>query len=93
MQLRVRHFAALRKAAGVELETVALDGGDLRALYRQLQQRHGWSFAESAVRVAVNDAQLNEIADYLMSLNPAVAAPTVPAPVSTPAPAPATQPK
>ena len=56
MQLRVRHFAALRKAAGVELETVALDGGDLRALYRHLQQRHGWSFAESAVRVAVNDA-------------------------------------
>lgn len=43
--------------------------------------------------VAVNDAQLNEIADYLMSLNPAVAAPTVPAPVSTPAPAPASQPK
>lgn len=56
MQVRVRHFAALRKAAGVELETVALDGGDLRALYRHLQQRHGWSFGENAVRVAVNDA-------------------------------------
>ena len=36
--------------------------------------------------VAINDAQLNEIADYLMSLNPATTAPP-------PAPAPAAQPK
>ncbi len=56
MQVRVRHFAALRKAAGVEQETVMLGSADLGALYRSLQQRHGWSFGESAVRVAVNDA-------------------------------------
>lgn len=56
MQVRVRHFAALRKAAGVEHETVTLEAGDLHALYRSLQLRHGWSFGESAVRVAVNDA-------------------------------------
>jgi len=43
--------------------------------------------------VAVNEAQLNEIADYLMSLNPAAAAPTAPVAVPTPAPAPAVQPK
>lgn len=56
MQVRVRHFAALRKAAGVEQETVTLDAGGLPELYRSLQQRHGWRFAPAAVRVAVNDA-------------------------------------
>lgn len=40
--------------------------------------------------IAINDAQLNEIADYLMSLNPATAAP---APAAAPSPAPAAQPK
>ncbi|MBK8066613.1 MAG: MoaD/ThiS family protein [Rhodanobacteraceae bacterium] len=56
MRVRVRHFAALRTAAGVDQETFEVDDGDLAALYRSLQQRHGWSFTESAVRVAVNDA-------------------------------------
>jgi len=42
--------------------------------------------------VAVNDAQLNEIADYLMSLNPD-ATPVVAPPPPSPAPAPAAQPK
>ena len=39
--------------------------------------------------LAVNDAQLNEIVDYLLSLNPASAAPAPAAAPATPAPAPA----
>ncbi len=56
MRLRVRYFAALRAAAGIDQEAVEFAGGDPAALYVWLRQRHGFGFAPAALRVAVNDA-------------------------------------
>ena len=56
MSVRVLYFASLRDAAGVDQETVAGDVGDLRALYANLQQRHGFALPVERVRVAVDGA-------------------------------------
>lgn len=51
----VLYFASLRDAAGVEREIVEHDG-DLRALYLQLQTKHGFALPLERLRVAMNGA-------------------------------------
>ncbi|KRG68088.1 molybdopterin converting factor subunit 1 [Pseudoxanthomonas dokdonensis] len=55
IEVKVRYFASLRDAAGTEQETVQTDAGDLAGLYRQLQSRHGFSWPQAHLRVAVAD--------------------------------------
>lgn len=50
----VLYFASLRDAAGMASEVVQTDAADLRALYAQLQSRHGFSLATDRLRVAVD---------------------------------------
>jgi molybdopterin synthase sulfur carrier subunit len=51
----VLYFASLRDAAGVERDIVEHDG-DLRALYLELQARHGFPLPLERLRVAMNGA-------------------------------------
>ena len=50
----VLYFASLRDAAGSDRETIASDAADLRALYAQLRERHGFVLAADRLRVAVD---------------------------------------
>ncbi|MDQ3229763.1 MAG: MoaD/ThiS family protein [Pseudomonadota bacterium] len=50
----VLYFASLRDAADVSSEVVETDAGDLRALYGELQSRHGFPLAVERLRVAVD---------------------------------------
>ncbi|MDB6163167.1 MAG: moaD [Xanthomonadaceae bacterium] len=50
----VLYFASLRDAAGVDTEVVDTKAADLAALYRELQQRHGFAIAMEHLRVAVD---------------------------------------
>lgn len=52
----VLYFASLRDAAGIAEETVHSDAVDLRALYTELQARHGLTMPIARLRVAVDDA-------------------------------------
>jgi molybdopterin synthase sulfur carrier subunit len=52
----VLYFASLRDAAGVASETVETHATDLRALYGELRQRHGFAFSSEQLRVAVDGA-------------------------------------
>ena len=52
----VLYFAGLRDAAGIDSETVASNAVDLRGLYRDLQQQHGFAFPVEQLRVAVDGA-------------------------------------
>ena len=52
----VLYFASLRDAAGRSSEVVDTDAGDLRALYDELQLRHGFGLASDRLRVAVDGA-------------------------------------
>ncbi len=54
-QATVLYFAALRDAAGVGSECVAV-GGDLGSLYEGLRARHGFRFPRTQLRVAVDGA-------------------------------------
>lgn len=54
MRIAVLYFAGMRAIAGIEREQIETDCADLDALYAQLSVRHGWSFAQTALRVAVN---------------------------------------
>jgi molybdopterin synthase sulfur carrier subunit len=56
MSVHVLYFASLRDAAGVDRETAAGDVEDLRALYVDLQRRHGFALPVERVRVAVDGA-------------------------------------
>ncbi len=55
MRISVLYFAGLRAAAGVASEELQSDAASLTALYEELRARHGWSFAQTSLRVAVND--------------------------------------
>ncbi len=50
------YFASLRDATGVESERIDCDAFDLAGLYAQLQTRHGFTFAQRQLRVAVDGA-------------------------------------
>nr|WP_219339758.1 MoaD/ThiS family protein [Luteimonas salinisoli] len=50
------YFASLRDAAGTAQESLDTAAGDLRALYDELQARHGFALPASRLRVAVDGA-------------------------------------
>ena len=50
----VLYFASMRDVAGVSSEMVETDAGDLRALYGELQSRHGFPLGVDRLRVAVD---------------------------------------
>ena len=52
----VLYFASLRDAAGMASEPVDTAALDLRALYAELQVRHGFTLAVDRLRVAVDGA-------------------------------------
>ncbi len=52
----VLYFASLRDAVGRYSEVVETDAADLRALYNELQLRHGFGLGSNGLRVAVDGA-------------------------------------
>lgn len=50
----VLYFASLRDAAGSERETLLTSAPDLRALYLELQDKHGFTLPADRLRVAVD---------------------------------------
>ncbi|MET0327636.1 MAG: MoaD/ThiS family protein [Luteimonas sp.] len=50
------YFASLRDAAGQGGETWTTDAVDLRALYMEVQARHGFALPVERLRVAVDGA-------------------------------------
>lgn len=55
MRLRLRYFASLRDAAGVENEWVEHDG-DASMLYAALSTRYRFALPQARIRLAVNGA-------------------------------------
>lgn len=53
-KITVLYFAALRDAAGRSSESVETGATDLRAVYNELQARHGLPFPARQLRVAVD---------------------------------------
>jgi sulfur-carrier protein len=56
MRVEVLYFASLRDAAGRTAETVETEAPDVGALYAELAARHGFGFAPSALRAAMDGA-------------------------------------
>ena len=54
-KVTVLYFASLRDAAGRSSEVVDCEG-DLRALYGELRERHGFALPVERLRVAVDGA-------------------------------------
>ncbi|MDE1894643.1 MAG: MoaD/ThiS family protein [Xanthomonadaceae bacterium] len=54
IEVNVQYYAQLREQAGVSAERVGTDAASLRALYRELSARHGFSLPLEALKVAVN---------------------------------------
>ncbi len=52
----ILYFASLRDAAGTERETLQTAAKDLRTLYLELQQKHGFVLPADRLRVAVDGA-------------------------------------
>ena len=52
----VLYFASLRDAAGSDRETLATGAADLRGLYGELSERHGFRLPVERLRVAVDGA-------------------------------------
>ena len=50
----VLYFASLRDAAGSDRETLATGAADLRGLYGELSERHGFGLSADRLRVAVD---------------------------------------
>jgi molybdopterin synthase sulfur carrier subunit len=55
-RVNVLYFASLRDAAGMASEPVDTAAVDLRALYIELQARHGFALPADRLRVAVDGA-------------------------------------
>ncbi|PNS09483.1 MoaD/ThiS family protein [Solilutibacter silvestris] len=53
--VQLQYYAQLREQAGRSSETVSTAAADLRALYRELRERHGFSLDSDALKVAVNN--------------------------------------
>ncbi|WP_369933877.1 MoaD/ThiS family protein [Xanthomonas tesorieronis] len=56
VRVTVLYFASLREAAGLEREQVQTAAADLRALYAELDARHGLRWPPQRLRVAVDGA-------------------------------------
>jgi molybdopterin synthase sulfur carrier subunit len=54
MKVRVRYFASLRDAAGVESEELNWKGRTLAELYAELAARHAFSLPPERLRVALD---------------------------------------
>ena len=54
MKYRILYFASLRDAAGRDAEEMQSAQSDARALYAELQQRHGFTLRPERLRLAVN---------------------------------------
>lgn len=52
--VNVLYFASLRDASGVASERVESNAADLRALYVELQSRHGFALPANRLRVAAD---------------------------------------
>ena len=52
--VHLQYYAQLREQAGRTGEQVATTASDLRALYRELRARHGFTLDTDALKVAVN---------------------------------------
>ena len=52
--VHLQYYAQLREQAGRTGEEVATTATDLRELYRELRERHGFSLDADALKVAVN---------------------------------------
>jgi len=55
-RVTVLYFASLRDAAGVAGEPVDSGAANLRALYGELRERHGFALPAERLRVAVGGA-------------------------------------
>ena len=55
-KVAVVYYALLRDQAGQDREEVGTARTTVRGLYRDLQQRHGFTLPEERLQVAVNDA-------------------------------------
>lgn len=61
MKLRLRYFASLRDAAGVDEEELDVaDDADAASLYATLSARHGFVLPRARIRLAVN----GEVVDW-----------------------------
>lgn len=56
MRVKLLYFASLRDAAGVSEEELQTQAPDLRALYAQCRERHGFLLPAERLRVAVDGA-------------------------------------
>lgn len=54
--ITVLYFASLRDAAGTDAERIDSGASDLRGVYGELRQRHGFAFTADALRVAIDGA-------------------------------------
>jgi molybdopterin synthase sulfur carrier subunit len=54
MRLKLLYFASLRDRAGRDAETIESQAADPRALYAEVDARHGLGLAPERLRVAVN---------------------------------------
>jgi molybdopterin synthase sulfur carrier subunit len=56
MRVDVLYFASLRDAAGTSAESVQSDAPDLRALYEELREKHGFAFGAGRLRASMDGA-------------------------------------
>ena len=56
MWVEVLYFASLREAAGMPGERVETQATDLRALYAELQRKHGFAFPLERLRASMDGA-------------------------------------
>lgn len=54
-RIRIRYFAELRDAAGIDEELAETEAHGPAELYRELTSRHGFALGAEALRVAIND--------------------------------------
>ncbi len=59
MKINIQYFAKLREERGCTSETIETSSGSLLDLYRELQNRHGFSINYENIKVAIND-EFNE---------------------------------
>lgn len=52
--VHLQYYAQLREQAGKTGEEVITTSADLRSLYRELRERHGFTLDADALKVAVN---------------------------------------
>lgn len=56
LKISLQYFANLREKAGLQRETLSTLSETARELYRELQERHGFSLDDAYLRVVVNES-------------------------------------